>query len=100
MGEYFSKRAQALYEHPMVGDIRGIGLLWAIELVKDKQSKEKPSTAVNSAAMKKLYEAGLITRVDAECIRFIPPLIITQDEIDESIAIMDKVIGELEKEFL
>ena len=100
MGEYFSKQVQTLYEHPMVGDIRGTGLLWAIELVKDKKSKEKPSSKVNTAAIKKLYEAGLITRVDTECIRFIPPLIITEEEIDESIAIIDKVIGELEKEFL
>jgi len=100
MGEYFSKRAQTLYEHPMVGDIRGIGLLWAIELVKDRKTKEKPSAEVNGVAMGKLYEAGLITRVDEESIRFIPPLIITEDEIDESITIIDKVIGELEKQFL
>lgn len=100
MGEYFSKQVQILNEHPMVGDIRGTGLLWAIELVKDKKSKEKPAPDVNGVAVKRFYEAGLVTRVDGECIRFIPPLIITQEEIDESIAIFDEVIGGLEKEFL
>lgn len=99
MGEYVSKRLQTLYEHSIVGDIRGIGLMWGVELVKDKKSKERltPTEGRNLAA--KLREAGLITRAEDGTIRFFPPLIITQDEIDESIAIMDKVIGELEKEF-
>lgn len=98
MGEYFSKKAEALYEHPTVGEIAGIGLLWNIELVKDKKSKERFGPAADALTVRKLREAGLITRVDGGAIRFTPPLIITEDEIDESIAIMDKVIGQMEKE--
>ena len=98
MGEYFSKKVQTLCEHPMVGDIRGLGLLWDIELVKDRKTKERLTREESVNLTMKLREAGLITRADEGNIRFIPPLVITRDEIDESIAIMDKVIGKLEKE--
>ncbi len=98
MGEYFSKKAQTLYEHPTVGDIAGIGLLWSIELVKDRKSKEKFGRAADALTVRKFREAGLITRVEGGAVRFVPPLIIAEDEIDESIAIMDKVIGQMEKE--
>ncbi|MGR3295095.1 MAG: aminotransferase family protein [Candidatus Bathyanammoxibius sp.] len=100
MGEYFSKKAQTLCEHPMVGDIRGLGLLYNIELVKDRKTKERLTREESASLTKKLREAGLITRADEGNIRFMPPLVITRDEIDESIAIMDKVIGEMEKELL
>jgi adenosylmethionine-8-amino-7-oxononanoate aminotransferase len=101
LGPYVSDKLQPLNEHPMVGDIRGIGLMWGIELVKDKKTKEPidPITDVASI-VSKLRELGLITRVDNGTIRFVPPLVITKDEIDESIAILDKGIGQLEDELL
>jgi len=98
MGEYFSKKAEALYEHRIVGDIRGIGLMWGIELVKDKKTKEKLGRDDDRKVMEKLSEGGLLIAVNAGVIRFLPPLVITESEIDESIAIMDKAIGEFEKE--
>ena len=100
MGEYFSEKAQTLYEHPMVGDIRGIGLMRAIELVKDKKTKEELTPNECNLLGTKLREAGLLTRLDGGRIRFAPPLIITKDDVDGSIVIMDKVIGQLEKELL
>lgn len=98
MGEYFAKQIQTLYEHPIVGDIRGTGLMWAIELVKDKKSKEKLTPEEDTKIREKLREGGLITSCMGGAIRFLPPLIITQGEIDESITIMDKVISEFGKE--
>jgi len=100
LGEYVAQQMQTLYEHPMVGDIRGIGLMWGVELVKDRKSKERLTPEVGRDLALKLRQAGLITRTQDGTIRFFPPLVITQDEIDESIAIMDRAIGELEKELL
>lgn len=98
MGEYFSRKVEKLWEHPIVGDIRGMGLMWGIELVKDKKTKEKFSSEDDKKVRKKLREGGLLTSCSDGVIRFLPPLCITESEIDESIAIIDKVIGELGKE--
>ena len=100
MGEYFSRKAQTLYEHPMVGDIRGIGLTWCIELVKDKKTKERLSGNEGANMAMKFREAGFLVGARGGIIRFCPPLVITRDEIDEFIAITDRIIGELEKELL
>lgn len=99
MGEYFKDRVQTLYDHSMVGDIRGIGMMWAIELVKDRKTKERfdKKLGLDKQIQIKFRDAGLITRVRGGAIRFLPPLIITREEIDESIGIMDRVIGEFEK---
>ena len=101
LGPYVSDKLQPLSEHPMVGDIRGIVLMWGIELVKDKKTTE-PIHPISDVAsiVSKLRELGLITRADNGTIRFVPPLVITKDEIDESIAIFDKGIGQLEDELL
>ena len=98
MGEYIAEQVQSLKEHPMVGDIRGLGLLWFIELVKDRQSKERLSGEESGSLVAKLRQAGLITRGDGGLICFVPPLVITKEEIDESLAIIDRAIGELEEE--
>ena len=89
-----------LHAHPMVGDIRGVGLMWGVELVKDRKTKEKLTRREGVDLVLKLRNAGLITRAEDATIRIVPPLVITKDEIDESIAIIDKVIGQLEEELL
>ena len=101
LGTYVSEQLQALNDHPLVGDIRGLGLFWGIELVKDKETKEPLHPLKDVANItSKLKELGLITRVDNGTIRFVPPLVITKDEIDETITIFDTAIGQLEKELL
>jgi adenosylmethionine-8-amino-7-oxononanoate aminotransferase len=100
MGEYVSNQIRTLGEHPMVGDIRGIGLMWGVELVKDRKTKQRLTRDEGTRLATKLREAGLITRAEDGTIRFFPPLIITRDEVNESIGIMDRVISQMEKELL
>lgn len=82
----FMERVQALQNHPLVGQARGVGLIGAIELVADKGSKEqfdasrKVAMAVSNAAK----EHGVIVRpVPGDTVAFCPPLIIDDDGIDE-----------------
>jgi adenosylmethionine-8-amino-7-oxononanoate aminotransferase len=86
--------------HPTVGDARGIGLLCAIELVKDKGTKEK--WARDSDFIKRVgqlvNERRMLTRV-WELLHIAPPLVITHAEIDRIVAILDESIGITEKEF-
>jgi len=100
LGKYFEEQAQILYSHPIVGDIRGLGLFYAIELVMDRKTKERfsPTVRLEARLSSKLRVAGLLTRVHAGAVRFIPPLCITESEIDDSISMMDRAIGEVEEE--
>jgi adenosylmethionine-8-amino-7-oxononanoate aminotransferase len=86
--------------HPTVGDARGLGLLCAIELVKDKETKEK--WGMGSPFTKRInelvLERGLLSRV-WDVIHIAPPLVVTREEIDRIVAILDESIGIAEKEF-
>jgi 4-aminobutyrate--pyruvate transaminase len=81
----FLKHLNAFKDHPMVGEVRGIGLIGALELVRDKQSRESfdPKLGVAAAVVKRAQDHGLIVRVVPEGIAFCPPLIATDAEIGE-----------------
>ena len=100
MGSYLFDKLQTLREHPTVGDVRGgIGLLAAVEVVKDKQTKEKFPKEAELA--KKLTGAvskrGLLGRF-ADISSFAPPLCITRDEIDHMVDSFEEGLTEVEKE--
>ncbi len=83
---HFLERLQALQNHPLVGDARGVGLIGAIELVKDKDTKEQfePSEKMNAKVVAAAKERGLVVRATpGDSVAFCPPLIINDDEIDE-----------------
>jgi len=101
MGEYLLKGLNSLVtNHPTVGDARGLGLLCAIELVKDKATKEK--WGMGSPFTKRINELvterGLLSRV-WDVIHIAPPLVVNREEIDRIVAILDESIGIAEKEF-
>ncbi len=82
-------------KHSIIGDVRGIGLLWGIELVKDRHTKEK---AVFEAE-KIMYEClhrGLSFKVSqGNVIQLSPPLTITRDELSEALNILEQSIGSI-----
>jgi 4-aminobutyrate--pyruvate transaminase len=71
-------------DHPLVGEVRGIGLIGAIELVADKAAKTAfdPKAGVGGFLAKRAQHHGLIIRPLVDTIAFCPPLIIKEDEID------------------
>ena len=90
-------------KHPGVGDVQGLGLFVGIELVKNKDTRE-PLTPINAkvqpgsnpklAVAKRLGELGMMAMAanPVNVIALAPPLIVSKDEIDEGIAIMDKAL--------
>ncbi len=83
---HFQARLAELGEHPLVGDARGVGLIGGVELVADKATKESYPAAVKAAAKasEKAVEHGLFVRpLPSDVLGICPPLIITEDEIDE-----------------
>jgi 4-aminobutyrate--pyruvate transaminase len=72
-------------DHPLVGEVRGVGLLAGLELVQDKAAKRPFPAKVGAAALvqAKCQENGLIVRAMGDTVAFCPPLIITEPEIEE-----------------
>lgn len=103
MGSYFQAELhKALDRHPAVGDIRGLGLFVGIELVTDKAKRTPmPGGAKMGWLSDQLLMRGLIARCDDRLdpvIQLSPPLVITRQEIDKIVGILDEVIGLLEEE--
>lgn len=71
-------------DHPLVGEVRGIGLVGAIELVRDKATKASfdPANGVGPFLSKRAHHHGVILRPLGDSIAFCPPLIIKESEID------------------
>lgn len=93
MGEYLMKKLQSLYEYPLIGEIRGKGLMIGIEFVKDQLTKEPfdPAQQVSGLITKSCLDRGIVPYpgtgsadgVRGDHILLAPPLNITKEEIDE-----------------
>ena len=89
LGKYLLDRLSTLKEHPIVGDVRGLGLLIGVELVKDKATKESIpyDNPVFKGMNKKLEELGLLIRAGSTF--FVsPPLNLTKADADEIVEIL------------
>ena len=101
MGKYVTERVEALKQkHPSIGNFRTTGLLGCIELVKNRDTKEpmapfnaKPDemTVMNKVAAR-IKDLGMYTFVRWSYIFIAPPLCVTQEQIDEGLAIISEAI--------
>jgi adenosylmethionine-8-amino-7-oxononanoate aminotransferase len=100
MGTYMMAQLDQLRSHPTVGDVRGIGLLLGVELVKDKATKAK--FAMESEEIKMLNDLlldnGLLTRA-THIISLSPPLCINRGEVDRIVDIVDRSLTTLEAKY-
>ncbi|MEE8420688.1 MAG: aminotransferase class III-fold pyridoxal phosphate-dependent enzyme [Dehalococcoidales bacterium] len=105
LGEYLHRRArEKLSHHPVVGDIRGRGMLMGVELVKDKATREpfEPSrlagSTVHRLAMEKgcmvFPTSGFIGGVRGDAVMMAPPYIITEAQIDTALEILDESLAD------
>lgn len=88
VGGHLLARLQQLEAHPLVGNVNGVGLLTGVELVRDKASHAlfDAKVGVGKRMDQHGHANGLVLRVIGDRIVFAPPLIITEDEVDETIA--------------
>ena len=92
--------------HSCVGDVRYIGLFSAIELVKDKGTKEplvpygKDPEGIMGKILNELKERKFMTYTHENMILVAPPLIITEEQLVEELAKLDEVLGIVDKEFI
>jgi len=97
VGTHFREGLEALkWKHPVIGDVRGMGLMQGMELVKDRKSKE-PATDLANKILERTRANGLIVGkggLYANVIRMSPPLNISKSDADDALAILDKSLAE------
>jgi putrescine aminotransferase len=93
-GERLLAGLQSLKEFSIVGDVRGIGLICAVELVSDKATKAA-DPALTAKVARLCQERGLRTRNVGSTLAFAPPLIISEAEVDEIVRILGGVLDTL-----
>ncbi|HSA91992.1 MAG TPA: aspartate aminotransferase family protein [Terriglobales bacterium] len=100
VGGYFREKLEELQEkHPLIGDVRGMGLMQAMELVTDRKSKE-PATAATLALMEEARKRGLLIGrggLHGNVIRMSPPLNISKSDVDEATRILDQCFVAVEE---
>jgi 4-aminobutyrate aminotransferase len=100
VGEFMMERLRGWKEtHPLVGDVRGRGLMVGVELVKDKTTRE-PINAVRNRVETLAFERGLLILGCGETsIRLCPPLIVSEQEATVALDILEDALTVAEKEF-
>src|SRR3954471_20387695 len=102
MGEYFGEALGGLQaKHPSIGDVRGLGCFYGIELVKNRETREMlvPFNASGEAAApvarigKVALERGLYLMSHWNVVMVVPPLTVTREEAEEGVAILDDVLA-------
>ncbi|MDK3074905.1 aspartate aminotransferase family protein [Sedimentitalea sp. JM2-8] len=84
VGGYMQAELRRLADHPLVGEVRGVGLIAAVELVLDKAAKtafDRPGQLGTQVATR-LLDHGVISRAMIDALAFCPPMIVNRDDID------------------
>ena len=95
---YFLERLNFYADHPLVGEVRGLGLIGALELVEDKATKKSfdPAKVMAANLVKKCENHGLILRaMPGDCVAFCPPLISEQPDLEEMFNRFDKALADM-----
>ncbi|HVN85910.1 MAG TPA: aspartate aminotransferase family protein [Candidatus Binatia bacterium] len=102
VGAYLLERLrEAFGASPIVGEIRGCGMLAAVEIVRDQKTKEPfPNVEDPHHIVAMAFQRGLIARALFQCVALAPPLISTKADIDRMVSILQAVWPEAEKDIL
>jgi 4-aminobutyrate aminotransferase len=98
VGAHLMSGLKALAEkHPLIGDVRGRGLMIGVELVRDRQTKER-ATDERDAVVTAAFNRGLlILGAGKNAVRFSPPLVLTRAEAETAVRIFDEALSEVER---
>ncbi|HXM95938.1 MAG TPA: aspartate aminotransferase family protein [Candidatus Dormibacteraeota bacterium] len=98
VGAYFRAKLEELQaKHPLIGDVRGMGLMQALELVKDRKTKEPAAEATNQV-MERARQNGLLIGkggLYGNTLRLAPMLNTSKSDVDEAVRILDKSFSEV-----
>jgi len=95
MGQRLREGLASLSRHGIVGDIRGKGLFLGVEWVEDLTTRRQFDPPIGVEIGRRALENGLLTRFDPHWLALGPPLIITEDQVDEILSILDRSVSEV-----
>lgn len=97
---YFQQRLRRMLEHRLAGEVRGVGLLGAIELVSDKENRTAfdPGFRVGQRVFEEARAQGLIFRAAGDSLLLCPPLIVDEGDIDEIFDILEAALAKVSAE--
>jgi 4-aminobutyrate aminotransferase len=85
-------------KHPLIGDVRGRGLMIGVELVRDRETKERAGRERDAVVMAAFRRGLLLLGAGANSIRFSPPLVLTRDQAEIAVRIVDEALTEVEQQ--
>jgi putrescine aminotransferase len=100
-GAHLQRRLQELRSHEIVGDVRGLGLIAGVEFVRDRESKQlfDPASGIARRVWLTAMENGVIFRpLAGDVIATSPPFVITLEEIDRLVEVLDAAISTVSKQ--
>jgi 4-aminobutyrate aminotransferase len=99
LGHYALVRmTEMMRRHALIGDVRGLGLLLGMELVKDRATKERASDQAEAVMYSALSKGLSFKLTMGNILTLTPPLTITQDEMDQALAIIETCLDEVESD--
>jgi 4-aminobutyrate--pyruvate transaminase len=100
LGRRMLEGLQRFADHPLVGDVRGVGMIAGIELVKDKRTRAayEPAGKAGKVVDRIGRENGLVLRAIGDRIAFAPPFVISEAEIDDMVARMGRTLDASHRE--
>jgi 4-aminobutyrate aminotransferase len=100
LGRRLRKRLEEMKQrHPLIGDVRGEGLLIGVEFVKDRKTK-RPARLETAKVVFRAWELGLLTVFvgdDGNVVELTPPMVITEEELEAGAEIFERAITDVEK---
>ena len=98
VGDHLKTGLGALADrHPLIGDVRGRGLMIGVELVRDRQTKERAGRERDAVVLAAFRRGLLLLGAGANSIRFAPPLVLTRDQAEIAVRIVDEALTEVEQ---
>ncbi len=84
-------------KHPLIGDVRGRGLMIGVELVRDRKTKERATTERDAVVEAAFRRGLLLLGAGKNAVRFSPPLVLTKAQADTAIGIFADALAQVEK---
>jgi 4-aminobutyrate aminotransferase len=98
VGAHLMSGLKALADkHPLIGEVRGRGLMIGVELVRDRQTKERATDERDAVVTAAFMRGLLVLGAGKNAVRFSPPLILTRAQADTAVRIFDEALSEVEK---
>ena len=94
VGAYFLDRLRGLMDrHAIIGDVRGKGLMIGVELVRDRQTKERATTERDDVVQEMFRRGVLVLGAGRNALRFAPPLVMTKAQVDTVVEVFDQALS-------